>query len=232
MRSISAHLLIAACLALTVTPVAAELNSPKIGWRAELNRLYHNVGGTVTIVDDDTLRFDEFTYDGQGLDVRFYLGATDSQASFISGIPIGPQLLGMAYDGSQSPLVIDLPSGQTLEGWHAISVWCVDVAVNFGSGAFVAPPQIAGDFNGDTRVDAADYTVWRNGLNSEYLPMQYDDWKGNFGFGTSRTGSGSIESPSSAVEVPEPPSGVFAAAAAVIAGLAKWAFNRRRPIAV
>jgi hypothetical protein len=232
MRIISAQLLIAACLAFAATPVAAELNSPKAGWRAELNGLHHNVGGTVTIVDDDSLRFDDFTYDGQGLDVRFYLGATDSQASFISGVPIGPQLLGMVFDGSQSPFVIDMPIGQTLEGWHAISVWCVDVAVNFGSGAFVAAPQIAGDFNGDTRVDAADYTVWRDGLNSEYSPMQYDDWKGNFGFGTSGIGSGSTELPLSVVEVPEPPSGVFAAIGFIIAGSSLWEFNRRRPIAV
>ena len=51
---------------------------------------------------------------------------------------------------------------------------------------------LAGDYNGDDVVDAADYTVWRNNLNSnEQLPNDmtpgsvtaddYDVWKKNFG---------------------------------------------------
>jgi hypothetical protein len=38
-----------------------------------------------------------------------------------------------------------------------------------------------GDFNNDTQVDAADYTVWRNGLGTEFLPVHYDIWKQHFG---------------------------------------------------
>ncbi len=72
-----------------------------------------------------------------------------------------------------------------------------------------AGPGTIGDYNGDTKVDAADYTVWRNNLGTTTVlpndpiggtigPGQYDNWKTNFGAGT---GSGSL---SIANSVPEP----------------------------
>ena len=44
------------------------------------------------------------------------------------------------------------------------------------------PAVLAGDFNHDGTVDAADYTVWRNGARRPPTPpTQYNDWKTNFG---------------------------------------------------
>ncbi len=60
--------------------------------------------------------------------------------------------------------------------------------------------QIPGDFNHDGIVDAADYTVWRDGLGSAYLPDDYGIWKANFG---QQNGCGS-GSPSLPAAVPEP----------------------------
>ena len=55
---------------------------------------------------------------------------------------------------------------------------------------------LAGDFNGDGTVDAADYTVWQDGLgDNTYTAADYDVWSGNFG-ATSATGSSTA--------VPEP----------------------------
>jgi len=221
-------------LSLFAASAQAELTSPKVGWRAEFSQPIHNVGGTVTIVDDDTVRFDDFTYDGGGIDVRFYLGESNAYASFVSGIAIGPQLLRMVFDGSQAPFEIDMPAGQTLEGWHAISVWCVDVPVSFGSGSFAAPPPIPGDFNDDGRVDAADYTVWRNGLGVTYVPMDYDTWKDNFGKTSAGSGAGGSTSgkPLAAANVPEPAAATLLVVAIAIAmlGWTGLAFhgNRRR----
>lgn len=39
---------------------------------------------------------------------------------------------------------------------------------------------LAGDFNGDGRVDAADYTVWRDGFGTTYTLEHYDQWQANF----------------------------------------------------
>jgi beta-glucanase (GH16 family) len=74
---------------------------------------------------------------------------------------------------------------------------------------------VAGDYNGDGNVDAADYTVWRNsngqsGLNlpadgsgnGTVGPEDYDVWKANFG-GPEPPGSGT-----SSISAPEPTAAV------------------------
>jgi hypothetical protein len=57
--------------------------------------------------------------------------------------------------------------------------------------------DIPGDFNQDGTVNAADYTVWRNGLGTTYTPGDYEVWKAHFG---ESAGSGS----GGAATVPEP----------------------------
>ena len=54
---------------------------------------------------------------------------------------------------------------------------------------------IAGDFNADGTVDAADYTVWRDGLGAIYTLADYNDWASNFG-STSVAVSTSVPEPS------------------------------------
>jgi arabinogalactan endo-1,4-beta-galactosidase len=56
-----------------------------------------------------------------------------------------------------------------------------------------------GDFNRDGLVDAADYTVWRDGFGTKYDEDDYLDWKTNFG---TNGGAGS----SQLASVPEPAS--------------------------
>ena len=60
-----------------------------------------------------------------------------------------------------------------------------------------------GDFNRDGFVDAADYTVWRDGFGSLYDEADYADWKANFGAGA---GGGSAAASPSHASVPEPAS--------------------------
>jgi len=66
----------------------------------------------------------------------------------------------------------------------------------------VAPSDDApGDFNHDGAVNAADYTVWRNGLGATYSAEDYDRWKANFGTGV---GGGAARPATSQAAVPEP----------------------------
>lgn len=65
---------------------------------------------------------------------------------------------------------------------------------------FIIPSvaTLTGDFNGDGVVDAIDYTLWRDGLDSIYTWQDYEDWKANFG---TTFGGGSAS-----LAVPEPTS--------------------------
>jgi hypothetical protein len=40
---------------------------------------------------------------------------------------------------------------------------------------------LSGDYNSDQVVDASDYIVWRNGLDTIYSRNDYNDWRANFG---------------------------------------------------
>jgi PEP-CTERM motif len=62
-----------------------------------------------------------------------------------------------------------------------------------------AAPLLAGDYNHNGIVDAADYTVWRDGLGTKYTQADYDIWRAHFGQ-TAASGTGAGTS----TAVPEP----------------------------
>lgn len=77
---------------------------------------------------------------------------------------------------------------------------------------------LTGDYNGDGRVDASDYVVWRKtGINGQ---QGYDDWRANFG---AQAGHGSV---GNSTAVPEPASSLFVVSG-FVAGLGMC---RRRTI--
>jgi hypothetical protein len=61
---------------------------------------------------------------------------------------------------------------------------------------------LAGDFNGDGTVDAADYVVWRKGLGTMYTADDYEFWRSQFGQTPGSLGAAGSELGGNAV--PEP----------------------------
>lgn len=100
-----------------------------VGTTANLSSIAHGVGGTLTIIDDCTLEFTNFSYDGGGPAVFFYSGINgiynDSNANQISSL-----LTGTVFSNNTVRLV--LPSTVTLDDFDSISIWCVDFNANFG----------------------------------------------------------------------------------------------------
>lgn len=76
--------------------------------------------------------------------------------------------------------------------------------------------RLPGDFNGDNKVDAADYVVWRTTINT---PSAYNTWRSNFG---ATAGSGAAQEGGTGVPEPAPP--LMLAIAAAIA-----LFRHRQP---
>ncbi len=118
-------------------PIIALASYPRAGWQATLSTLAHNVSGTVTIVDADTFRVDNFFYNGGGINVHFILAAADNYTTFRDArLVTDLNLLGTAHNGDS--ITIDLPAGTTFDGYNAISIWCIPAQANFGSGTFAS----------------------------------------------------------------------------------------------
>jgi hypothetical protein len=63
-------------------------------------------------------------------------------------------------------------------------------------------PTLAGDFDEDGAVDAADFVVWRNGLGTTYAHEEYDIWRADFGKTTGQ--SAALATFTSHATIPEP----------------------------
>jgi hypothetical protein len=80
--------------------------------------------------------------------------------------------------------------------------------------------SLAGDYDGNNRVDAADYVMWRNDPASFGSGGGYDAWRSNFG-ASIPAGSGSV----TAAVVPEPGTIGFAMIGLLLGG---WSRNKAR----
>ena len=109
----------------------------RVGWTAEITDggVGHGVSGHAEIIDDCTVRITDFEFDGSGPNVHVY-GAADG--NFSSGFSMTDALARPTpYEGET--IIAKLPEGESLDNLDAISVWCVDFEVDFGSGTFSAP---------------------------------------------------------------------------------------------
>ncbi len=93
------------------------------------------------------------------------------------------------------------------------------------------PPPLPGDYNNDRTVDAADYVVWRKGLDTIYTPVDFNIWRAHFGTVSPATGAGSgaagyplgASAEPLPAAVPEPATGLL-----LIGGLVALASRSRR----
>jgi hypothetical protein len=149
-------------------------------------------------IDDTTLRVAEILDDNAGEGYAF----SDSQAYAVSMHRKSNDTVDIYFDktagdGSMSELVAAKPLlgpagaanpvGLTIGDWSlSVAGYRLVDAVRIGTGPEVA---LAGDYNGDEKVDAADYVLWcKDPLAHGGDPGGYNMWRANFG---SPPGSGS-----------------------------------------
>jgi hypothetical protein len=124
-------------LAVSVSHAVAQTNYPRAGWETHFTQTGHGVKGTATILDERTIRLTHFSYDGFAPDMFVYLATNQSSPAFLNGLTVSPRLARAYNDETYD---VQLPEGQTLDGWNAISIWCRAVRASFGWGTF-APPN-------------------------------------------------------------------------------------------
>lgn len=110
-----------------------EATHEKVGRSVELSTFAHDVSGTATVINDCTIRIQNFTYDGGGIDVRVYAGVGGDYDPPV-GFAISPDIKGQGFNGET--LTVQLPEGKTLDDLDGVSIWCTDVGVSFGDGIF------------------------------------------------------------------------------------------------
>jgi len=110
--------------------------SPRVGWTADLgiNTGEGQVSGFVTAIDDCTLELRDFSYDGNGIDVRVYGSET---TAFKPGFNIGPNIVNQVF--KKETLRVTLPPDKKLTDLEWVGIWCVAVGANFGSGQLLPP---------------------------------------------------------------------------------------------
>jgi hypothetical protein len=157
--------------------------------------------GTTPVSQYDRLAVDRFAFLGGTLEVGL-LGFTPSPGSMFTILTAGGGVFG-EFDN------LVLPAGFQ---WD-VAYGANDVVLTFLGAA------LAGDFNDDGTVDAADYVLWRKngGPQQEYL-----EWQSNFG--TTTSGSGATRG--SPAGVPEPAGAILVAVAACGLALGRWCITR------
>ncbi|MEM9186443.1 MAG: PEP-CTERM sorting domain-containing protein [Planctomycetota bacterium] len=150
-------------------------------------------------------------FDPEESGVDTYLGWFDDSGSEIASNDDGganflSKLEGVVPASGEITLAVTGFGDFSFEGFHNEDDFPYELLLTIDG-------QLGGDFNGDGVVNAADYTVWRDGLGDDYTVADYQTWRANFGlmFG------GSFPLP--AIGAPEPTTGFgLAVAGAVVSG--------------
>ena len=134
----------------------------------------------------------------------------------------------------QEMLVQNYGLAEELAGWRLYRVLDMTGDFRFLTGTAINPngnwegfvielPVLAGDYNRDGTVDAADYILWRNGLGTDYTQADYAAWRANFG--ATAAGAAAVIKATVNVAVPE-------TTAMLLAGLALFVCQMPGPFTV
>jgi hypothetical protein len=92
---------------------------------------------------------------------------------------------------------LDLPTLAADLSWNTSQLYTTGVLSVLAAG-------LAGDYNQNGTVDAADYVVWRNGLGTTYTQNDYNIWRANFGATAGGSGANAGPVSSANATIPEP----------------------------
>jgi GH25 family lysozyme M1 (1,4-beta-N-acetylmuramidase) len=195
-------------------------------WQYTSSAKFQGIGNGTANVDADVLnggadvlkdyvvgsagRFDDGTFVQTTASLNVWsTPASTGRAAVEPAGAIGTILQGPVYGASYQRWQIQFADGRT--------GWCAEDYLALA-------PSLAGDFNGDGQVDAADYIAWKKGLSpNPHSSADYTAWRQHFGQSIFAAGTGL----SGADAVPEPATLACLAFAPVVLNL-----RRRRHVSV
>lgn len=186
--------------------------SPSFDGASEIASLMYDFGSVVAGSAFPEFSFDlfnfgvlpEFTAD---LDFDGVLSSGDANV-LTTNLDIAAGMISLVAGESQSFLAMldtatpgDFSATYTLSFSDEDLAGAVSKALTLTLIGEVLPGGLDGDFNKDGFVDAADYTVWRDGLGTTYTPEDYDVWRMHFGESTAPTAGAAVPEASAAILV-------------------------------
>jgi mono/diheme cytochrome c family protein len=116
-------------LSLDGAQTGCGMTHAKVGQSLTFQTNAHAVAGTATISDDCTILFENFSFDGGGINVHVIAG---TGGNYEAGADVSINMVGTAFDGGSA--LVRLPAGVTLDDFDGLSIWCVPVGFSFGDG--------------------------------------------------------------------------------------------------
>jgi autotransporter-associated beta strand protein len=128
-----------------------------------------DLGGSAPGVTFDVLAVENVILAGS-LEVRLVDGFTPSH---------GQEFPFLTIDDSGTGLFAGLPQGDLVGEFGGTELF---IDYSGGGGHIVSlRAGLPGDYNASGTVDAADYTVWRNGLGTNFSQHDYQVWRNHYG---------------------------------------------------
>jgi len=121
------------------TDGSVDVARPAVGWTAELQAHAHGVSGTAEILEDGLLEIRDFSYDGQGVNARWFLETSGEAFRGDYELPGGNQVRDAPYDGET--LLFEVPAEAQEGSWNQLTLWCIPFETSFGDGEFQPPVE-------------------------------------------------------------------------------------------
>lgn len=106
---------------------------PKVGTKANLSTITHDVSGELEIIDDCTIKIKGFNFDGGGIEVKMYAGVN---GNYDNGPELSLDFYSPGVGFNNQDVFFRLPNGVTLDDFNGVSVWCTAVGISFGDTTF------------------------------------------------------------------------------------------------
>jgi Electron transfer DM13 len=125
----SSFLLLAIASSLIVAQDTSQNSTAtKVGWSGTLSSLDGGLGGTVTVIDENTLNIMNYVLKDAGAPALYWWGSTNEILS--DGFRISNKQVTQKSDGSDFEIMLD--ASKTTADFSVVGLWCERLASNFG----------------------------------------------------------------------------------------------------